>query len=156
LKIREIKSEILQNSSIYNESNDSMDFFSELMNSIGENKGKLYLFEHFFFWFRDYFKFYLKTIRYLMKEETLLPINWRYFIAIMAASAMKSNYMLKTLEESFLNNGGDEKWLIHGLKVVPEKLKRVSKIINIISHQPWKITQKDIKVSKIFKLIIFF
>ena len=57
--------------------------------------------------------------------------------------------MLRTLEEIFLSVGGDERWLIDGLNNVPEKLKKIGKINNILAHQPWKLTTNDIIVKDI-------
>lgn len=51
---------------------------------------------------------------------------------------MKSEYLLRTLEDLFISIGGDPNWLIKGLKVVPEKLAALAKINNILAYQPWK------------------
>jgi hypothetical protein len=40
--------------------------------------------------------------------------------------------------------GGDEEWIIHGLEATNNKLKKLSKINNILAHQPWKLTKKDL------------
>jgi hypothetical protein len=51
---------------------------------------------------------------------------------------MKSEYMLRTMEELFVSIGGDLSWLSKGLTVVPEKLSSLAKINNILAYQPWK------------------
>jgi hypothetical protein len=81
-----------------------------------------------------------------MNEDGFICKQWRYYIALMAVSTMKSKPLFKILEEKFLENGGDESWLIYGLDVIPEKLSKLSKINNILAHQPWIINTDDIKV----------
>ena len=46
---------------------------------------------------------------------------------------MKSQYLLKMVEEQFLEEGGDETWLIAGLNAVPKKLQVLSLLVNILS-----------------------
>ena len=62
----------------------------------------------------------------------------------MAASTMKSVFLFRHLEAEFLANGGDENWLISGLEVIPEKLRKLEKINNILAHQPWKLKEQDL------------
>ena len=58
---------------------------------------------------------------------------------------MKSQYLLKMVEEQFLEEGGDETWLIAGLNAVPKKLQVLSLLVNILSHQPWKVSSEELK-----------
>jgi hypothetical protein len=143
--LKEFKSEIIHHNSMYNDNQESL-ITDEIIKSIGGTHGRLFLFEQFFLWFNDYFKHYLKTMNCILKGDGLLPKTWRYYIAIMAASTMKSDYMLKLMEENFLELGGDENWLVYGLDLVPEKLSKLSKINSLLAHQPWKIRTEDIKV----------
>ncbi len=114
------------------------------------NKYRLYAYEHFFFWFKDYFYLLLETENVLLNEDGYIPKTWRYYIALMAVSSVKCKYLFRIIEEKFLENGGDESWLIFGLDVLPQKLKKLAKFNNIFSHQPWKIKGEDLMV------IIFF
>ena len=107
---------------------------------------KAYFYEHFFLWFEDYFQMYLKTTIDLLNKEGFLLKPWRYYIAIMAVSTMKCDYLYRMLEETFLEYGGDESWLIYGLDVVPEKIANLARLNNVLAHQPWKIFTEDIKV----------
>jgi hypothetical protein len=50
------------------------------------------------------------------------------------------------LEMEFLDSGGDEKWLTDGLKSVPIKLQKLSRINNILAHQPWKLSISEVEV----------
>lgn len=63
----------------------------------------------------------------------------------MAVSTIKCEYLLGYLENKFLLNGGEIEWLVSGLNSVPEKLKVLGNINNILAHQPWKLNIKDIK-----------
>ena len=58
---------------------------------------------------------------------------------------MKSQYLLKMVEEQFLEEGGDETWLIAGRNAVPKKLQVLSLLVNILSHQPWKVSSEELK-----------
>ena len=58
---------------------------------------------------------------------------------------MKSQYLLKMVEEQFLEEGGDETWLIAGLNAVPKKLQVLSLLVNILSNQPWKVSSEEFK-----------
>jgi hypothetical protein len=113
--------------------------------SLLKRHNKFYMYEHYFVWFKDYFQHYLKSINTLFHGNGYLPITWRYYIAIMSVSSMRSDYLLKILEENFVEMGGDESWLIHGLDVVPEKIVRLGRINNILAHQPWILNVDDIK-----------
>ena len=119
------------------------------------NKFRLLSFEHYFFWFKDYFYQLLETENTLIKEDGFIPKPWRYYIALMAVSSAKSDYLFKIIEEKFLESGGDESWLIFGLDVLPEKLKKLARFNNIFSHQPWKIKGDDLKVNK-YKIKLHF
>jgi len=79
-----------------------------------------------------------------MINDGYLPITWRFYLAIMAASTIKCEYILRCLEDLFLYYGGDKSWLIYGLRTVPEKLKKLAKYNEIMAHQPWKIKADDI------------
>jgi sestrin len=111
---------------------------------IANNRGSILVQENFFLWYSDYYRLYHKTLHSLMNEEGIMPVTWRYFIAIMAVSTMRSEYLLIHLQQTFLLKGGDENWLIYGLEIVPEKLKRLGKVNNYLAHQPWKLSNKDI------------
>jgi hypothetical protein len=52
---------------------------------IRHNFGKLMIYESYFLWYSDYFLLYSNTFQILMNEEGTLPLEWRYFIAIMVS-----------------------------------------------------------------------
>jgi len=115
------------------------------LNIIAQEEGRLMLYESFFLIFNEYYNLLrANTLDILMNEDNYIPISWKYYIAIMAVSTIRCEYLLRDLEIQFLLKGGDERWLINGLIEVPEKLKRLEKINNILAHQPWKLKIQDI------------
>jgi hypothetical protein len=143
LVIKGFYSNVINYKSIYNNQNQITD------NDIyrySKKLGRVHFFEHFLIWFEEYFTNYVSKIQKLMNEDGFISIPWRYYVALMAVSTMKSKCLFKILEEKFLENGGDESWLIFGLDVIPEKLNKLSKINNLLAHQPWVLNTEDIKV----------
>ena len=49
--------------------------------------------------------------------------------------------------------GGDVNWLVGGLVEVPEKLTKLSRVNNILAHQPWKLSKLELNVIKIIYII---
>jgi hypothetical protein len=64
---------------------------------------------------------------------------------------MKCDYLIRVTEDAFLFHDGDENWLMHGLTFVPNKIKKLAKINNILAHQPWKIQGSDLDVLIFYK-----
>ncbi len=115
------------------------------LDRIAQQEGRLMLYESFFLIFNEYYNLLrVNTLDILMNEDNYIPISWKYYIAIMAVSTIRCEYVLRELEIQFLLKGGDERWLINGLVEVPEKLKMLEKINNILAHQPWKLKIQDI------------
>ena len=56
--------------------------------------------------------------------------------------------LFRILEEDFLIYGGDNNWLIYGLDVVPNKIKKLAYFNELLCHQPWKINKNEIKILK--------
>jgi hypothetical protein len=118
----------------------------EVLLNTSDSTGRLYFYEFFYLWFMDYFKLHKHTVTHLMVQDGILPLTWKYYIAIMAVSTMRCEYLLKSLEETFLQVGGEPSWLIFGIDIVPVKLKKISKLNNLLAHQPWKISVDDLNV----------
>jgi hypothetical protein len=144
-KLKPFYSDILSHKSMYNSNEISEDYILDICKLMK----KAYFYEHFFLWFEDYFQLYLKTTIDLLNKDGFMQKPWRYYIALMAASTMKCEYLYRMLEDNFLEYGGDESWLIYGLDVVPEKIANLARLNNILAHQPWKILTEDIKVRRI-------
>jgi hypothetical protein len=123
----------------------SKDTSYEALIKISSKNGRMRLYEGFFLWFSEYYDLYDKAKNVLMSKEDYMPLTWKYYIAIMAVSTIRCEYLLRELEMQFLLKGGDEIWLIKGLEAVPDKLRQLEKINNILAHQPWKLKLQDIK-----------
>ncbi len=122
---------------------DKTKSFEALM-KISEKYGRIKMYEGFFLWFSEYYDLYSNTMESLMKKDELIPMTWKYYLGIMAVSTMRCEYLLRELEMQFLLKGGDETWLIVGLSAVPEKLRMLGKINNLLAHQPWKFQFSDL------------
>jgi len=110
------------------------------------NRGRFINHELFMIWFPDYFFVYKNTLDNIIEnKEGFLPLSWKLYLGIMAASTIRNEFLLRNLEEEYLLNGGDEDWLIYGLDGAPEKLKKLEIINNILAHQPWKLKIQDIQ-----------
>jgi len=110
-------------------------------------KGKFLLYEPYLLWFENILEGSMKTLDILLDSESnITDYSWRYYIAIMGISTIKSEYLLSHYENEFLLSGGEINWLTEGIKVVPNKLKVLADINNIIAHQPWKLETKHIKI----------
>ena len=134
-------SKIISHSSIYNNSNYNV---KRPLNSNLKFMKKFLQFEQYLLWFQDYLVLYESTINVLLRKTKYIPIVWKYYLAIMACSSMKNEYLLRILEEEFLDNGGDINWLIYGLDIIPSKLKKLSNFNNILCHQPWNLKENII------------
>ncbi len=114
------------------------------LKKISDNLGRVKMHEGFFFWFSGYYDLYENTIETLMNEDELIPVTWKYYLAIMAVSTIRCEYLLRELEMQFLLKGGDENWLLTGLSAVPDKLRMLGKLNNLLAHQPWKFLFSDL------------
>ncbi|RHY42378.1 hypothetical protein DYB34_000836 [Aphanomyces astaci] len=72
-----------------------------------------------------------------------LPLEWRNYIALMAASEYRCHYVSILHQHYFLINGGDATWL-DGLDYVPSKLARLHSLNALLAHQPWLVTSDDV------------
>lgn len=110
-----------------------------------EDSGKIQFHEIFLFWFPEFYSLYKSTFDVILNpNKGCIPITWKYYIGIMAAATNKCQFLFRHLESEFLLSGGDETWLILGLGAVPEKLRKLEKINNILAHQPWKLKETDL------------
>ncbi|CAG8505229.1 16231_t:CDS:2 [Funneliformis caledonium] len=72
-----------------------------------------------------------------------VPISWRFYIGIMAASQHKCQYIVSKLTSDFLINGGDANWLL-GLQYAPQKIRNLATLNAILAHQPWRLQASHI------------
>lgn len=81
---------------------------------------------------------------HLLYGDGPLPITWRLYIAIMAVCRHEVPSLVETLLLEFQNGGGDMQW-IGGIHRVPPKLAALSRINNILAHQPWLLKPQHIQ-----------
>ena len=146
-KYIEINTFITIHSSIYNK-NEMVENYIEKINFNLPLMDKFLKFEQYFLWFNDYLSLYQKTINTFLKTDSILPIQWKFYLGIMAVSTMKNELLFRILEEDFLIYGGDINWLIFGLDVVPNKIKKLAFFNDLLCHQPWKINKNEIEKLK--------
>lgn len=118
----------------------------ESVENLVYKKGKLLIHEPFLMWFENLFEFKEKSFHNLLKHENsnIIDPAWKYYLAIMAVSTIKCEYLLHHLETEFLLAGGEMSWLVEGVKATPDKLNLISELNNILAHQPWKVEFKHI------------
>jgi len=91
----------------------------------------------------SYFEKYYEAFNFIMREPGPLPLDWRNYIAILAASRFRCKYLVSFQEVEFLYNGGQVSWL-RGLENLPKKLASLLDIVQILCHQPWLISKEHI------------
>ncbi|EXX67033.1 PA26-domain-containing protein [Rhizophagus irregularis] len=67
-----------------------------------------------------------------------VPLSWRFYIGIMAASQFKCQYIVSILTNDFLMYGGNIDWL-QGLHRVPAKIRNLATLNTILANQPWRL-----------------
>jgi sestrin len=87
-----------------------------------------------------FFDCYFSTLSFVMREPGPLQISWRWYIALLAASQYQCVQLVNRLEQDFLANGGNPDWL-QGIDVVPQKLRSLMDVLQILCHQPWLLTK---------------
>ena len=79
-----------------------------------------------------------------MTSNGALPLDWRYYIGMMAASKHCCTYLVHECCDMFLMVNGDPKWL-DGIKHAPLKLRKLDSLNKLLAHRPWLITEKIIE-----------
>ena len=72
-----------------------------------------------------------------------LPLQWKVYVAILAASQYECQYGASAYAATFLSVGGDPNWL-RGIDHAPVKIQRIARLNNLLAVAPWKITRQDI------------
>lgn len=91
-----------------------------------------------------YLSCFLKFESQLMNANGALPLQWRYYIGIMAASKHGCIYLVDECREMFLLVQGDPSWL-EGIKHAPMKLRKLDTLTRLLAHQPWLINEKNVE-----------
>ncbi|EGG16331.1 sestrin-like protein [Cavenderia fasciculata] len=95
-------------------------------------------------WHPQYLERFLASYNKVMRDQGPLPLPWRNYIGILASARYNCGYLVALLEHEYLHSGGDPKWL-QGVDHIPQKLKNLLKIVEMMAHQPWLLPNVDIE-----------
>ncbi|XP_056150664.1 sestrin-3 [Lampris incognitus] len=84
----------------------------------------------------QYLESFLRTQHYILHMDGPLPLQYRHYIAIMAAARHHCSYLVSLHSAQFLRVGGDPVWL-QGLEAAPPRLRLLDHINKVLAHQPW-------------------
>lgn len=123
-----------------------------LFNSVIDSNMSISHFDILLLEFPEYFECISKTLNDIVNsEKSNFSRSEIFYLAIMGASSVDCDFVIKDLIRLYLLNYGDETWITNGLIVAPEELKSFGKIFNIIAFQPWKLKVDDINALGIQK-----
>ena len=123
-----------------------------LFNSVIDSNMSISHFDILLLEFPEYFECISKTLNDIVNsEKSNFSRSEIFYLAIMGASSVDCDFVIKDLIRLYLLNYGDEAWITNGLIVAPEELKSFGKIFNIIAFQPWKLKVDDINALGIQK-----
>ena len=77
-------------------------------------------------------------------ENEIYPKHINYYLAIMAVSCYRCEYLLILLMEQFILAGGPLEWLLLGLEAVDPKIARLARLNEKMAFRPWAIKMEDI------------
>lgn len=77
-------------------------------------------------------------------EGGSFSIPEKLYMAIMAVSCYKCEYLIAMLEQEFVLQGGNVKWISHGLKAVDSKIVLFAEVCEIMAFIPWMMSSKHI------------
>ncbi|XP_068122235.1 sestrin-2 [Hyperolius riggenbachi] len=92
----------------------------------------------------EYLQIFWKTQHFLLRMDGALSLPERHYLAIMAAARHRCVYLVSLHSASFLQVGGDPKWL-EGLASAPLKLRRLNDLNQLLAHRPWLISKEHIQ-----------
>lgn len=124
--------------------------FKEIMDSILQ-KNRLKIYEPYLLSFPESFKLFRDTINNIIYSQgQSFPFQEKFFLCIMGASTIGCEYLVNEFKRKFLLSGGNASWLINGLKEekMPEQIKNLSQLNNLLAHKPWVIQECHIKETK--------
>ncbi len=106
---------------------------------VNYNGGKVSHLERLLCWFPDYLSRYFNTKNCLMTVPGALPLDWRFFIGIMAVSCYGCNYLFNHLCHQFMTYGGEKEWIIKGIEAAPMKIQNLKELNSLLAYKPWAL-----------------
>ncbi|XP_063046263.1 sestrin-3 isoform X2 [Engraulis encrasicolus] len=92
----------------------------------------------------QYLESFLRTQHYILYMDGPLPLQYRHYIAIMAAARHHCSYLVSLHTAQFLRAGGERLWL-QGLESAPARLRHLDQINKVLAHQPWLTSRSHIQ-----------
>ncbi|EGR32510.1 p53 regulated pa26 nuclear protein sestrin, putative, partial [Ichthyophthirius multifiliis] len=107
-------------------------------------------------WFPDYLKHYNSLTQNLFYGSGPIPVDQRYYIAILATSCYGCDYLHNRLSQQFLNIGGNIEWLETGIKYSPPKIQQLAEINSKLAYTPYELYKNPHIISvKYIQIYIF-
>lgn len=105
------------------------------------SKNIIKIYESYFLIIPDYYNIFKDLLNNIIYEDNdnSFSLQYKLFYGIMASSTLGSEYLLDDFKRIFLLLGGDKSWVEQGLKCenIPEHIKGMATINNILAHKPW-------------------
>ena len=91
-------------------------------------------------------------------NEASLSIHYKLFYGFMASSTIGCENLLDDFIRIFLILGGDKSWIEQGLECesIPEHIRGMAKINNILAHKPWVMDWRNFAPFKKGLSVFFF
>lgn len=119
------------------------------------NGGKITHLDRLLCWFPDYLAKHFQTKNCLMTVPGALPLDWRFYIGIMAVAIYGCDYLFNHLVNQFLTYGGEKEWIIKGIDAAPMRLKKLRELNSVLAHKPWSLRADSLNIIKVRKIIYF-
>eukprot|EP00123_Amoebidium_parasiticum_P015278 comp22870_c0_seq1/m.36109 comp22870_c0_seq1/g.36109 ORF comp22870_c0_seq1/g.36109 comp22870_c0_seq1/m.36109 type:complete len:441 (-) comp22870_c0_seq1:1051-2373(-) len=94
--------------------------------------------------FPDFLSACVDTLHMVLRCDGPLPLDWRAYVAMMAASRFNCSYLVHLQKTQFLGYGGDPKWT-EGIQHAPLRIRNLQELNCLLAHRPWAITPNHIK-----------
>ncbi|GES88938.1 sestrin-1 isoform X2 [Rhizophagus clarus] len=96
-------------------------------------------------YFPNFMEKYQESYKLIVRDPDNgpVPLSWRFYIGIMAASQFKCQYIVSKLTNDFLMYGGNIDWL-QGLQHAPAKIRNLATLNTILANQPWRLKPSHI------------
>ena len=111
--------------------------------------GRIRPHERILCWFPKYLQFYADTCNRVVGKSSentdVLSLEHKLYLAIMAVSCYKCDYLLNILEEQFVLEGGDLTWITEGLSKVDARLALFCELNEILAFRPWALSTSHLQ-----------
>jgi hypothetical protein len=120
----------------------------------------LKIYEPYFLIFPEYYKVFDDLINNIIYKdnEGSFPLQYKLFYGLMASSTIGCENLLDDFKRIILVLGGDKALIEEGLKCksIPENIKGMATINNILAHKPWVLDWRHFACFKKGLSVFFF